>query len=34
MMINPTKKQLEIYKIYDEEVIPWCYSIKKQVCQN
>ncbi len=29
MMINPTKKQLEIYKIYDEEVIPWCYVNQK-----
>lgn len=29
MMINPTKKQLEINKIYDEEVIPWCYVNQK-----
>lgn len=26
MMINPTKRQLEIFEMYDREVAPWTYG--------
>lgn len=29
MMVNPTKRQKEIYKLYDEKVIPWVYVDQK-----
>lgn len=29
MMVNPTKRQLELIKIFEEEVIPWCYVDEK-----
>ena len=29
MMINPTKRQKKLIKIFNEEVIPWCYVDKK-----
>ena len=29
MMVNPTKRQKELIKIFEEEVAPWCYVDKK-----
>lgn len=29
MMVKPTKRQLEIYRMFDKEVAPWCYSDAK-----
>lgn len=34
MMVNPTKRQKELIKIFEEEVAPWCYVDKKQVKSN
>lgn len=28
-MVNPTKKQKELNKIFEEEVAQWCYFDKK-----
>lgn len=29
MMVNPTKRQKKLIKIFYEEVIPWCYVDKE-----
>ena len=30
MMVNPTKRQKELIKIFEEEVAPWCYVDKRR----